>query len=256
MSRQFSRDYDTDINLGLIPGRSRTTIVGHDPTVPSGGPFGLSPSFGINSYLFDQSAISATPAVVGVASTDNTNDNAAGTGALTVAISGLDASGDAQSENVTMTGQTAALTTATFSAVFTVVVLTTGANNANIGTIYVGTGTFTAGVPAVRMLSMEIGSNISRSAYYVVPNGKVAVMKHFGITVASTNKDAEVHVEISDDGILWRSVFPFGSGSGSFNMPVLGAETQAAGEHIKMVAHGGAASTDVTAYLVLEIIDV
>ena len=249
-------DYGVDVELGLVTGRSRVSIVGHDPTVPNGGPYTLSPQFGTNGYTVDQSAIAATPAVVGVASTDNTNDNAAGTGALTVSIAGLDASGNAQSETVTMTGQTAANTVATFSAVHTITVLTTGSNNANTGTIYVGTGTFTAGVPAVRMLSVEIGSNISRTAYYVIPTGKTGVLLHFGITVAGTSKDAEVHILTSTDGILWLELFPFGSGAGSFNTKVNAGGAMAAGTHIKMEAHGAAANTDVTAYVALELADV
>lgn len=256
MSRQFTRDYDTEVDLGNITARSRVAIIGHDPTVPNGGPFGLSPQFGVNSYVFDQSVIAVTPAVIGIASTDNVGDIAAGTGALTVLLTGLDGSGNEATETVTMTGQTAALTIATFSAVHKLEVVTAGSNNANTGTLYVGTGTFTAGVPAVRMLSMEIDSNLSRSAYYVVPTGKIAVMKHFGVTVASAPKDAEIHIEVSPDGILWQVVLPFGSGGGSFTTPVTGADTVPAGEHIRMVAHAGSASTDVTAFLVLELADV
>jgi hypothetical protein len=255
MSRQFTRDYQTEVNLGNIPGRAMVVIIGHDSTVPSGGPFTLSPGFGGASYTIDQSAIAATPAVVGVASTDNVGDIAAGTGALTVKIKGLDASGDAQEEDVTLTGTTAALTVATFSAVFSVEVLTTGANNSNDGTIWVGTGTFTAGVPAVRMLSAEIGTNVSLSAYYVVPTGKTLVIKDFGMVVASTTKDAEVIMSISGDGILWKDVFPLGSGAGSFTAPMSAVPGVVAGTHIKLSAVGTAASTDITSFLMCELAD-
>lgn len=255
MSRQFTRDYTTEVILGNVAGRTRVNIRGHDPTVPNGGPFGLSPGFGTNGFTFDQSAISATPAVVGVASTDNVNDNAAGTGALTVRVIGLDSSGDAATEDVTMTGQTAVNTVATFSAVFQLLTLTTGSNNANTGTLYCGTGVFTSGIPAVRMLSMEVGYNISLSGYYVVPNAKSLVLRQFIATIGTSNKDVEVFIETSSDGILWFIQGPFGLTSGTLTTPIIALPTLAAGTHIRLQATGSAADTDVTAIIAGELID-
>ncbi len=255
MSRQFSRDYTTEVILGNVAGRSRVSVRGHDETVPNGGPFGLSPQFGGNSFQFDQSAISATPAVVSVASTDDTNDNVAGTGALTVRVIGLDASGDSQVETVTMGGQTEVATSNTFSAVFTLLVLTTGANNANTGTIYCGTGTFTAGVPAVRMLSMELGHNISLSGYFVVPNAKTLVLRQFVATVGSANQDVEVRIETSSNGILWFTQGPFGLATGILAFEIIALPTFAAGTHLRLRAAGGSAGTVVTAIIAGELID-
>jgi hypothetical protein len=255
MSYRPNTDYNIDVRMGLIVGHSMITIRGHDDSVPAGGPFGLSPEFGAGSYVFDQSAISATPAVVGVGSTDNTNDIAAGTGALTVRVTGLDASGDAQTNDVTMTGQTAANTADTFSAVFEVLVLTTGANNANTGVIYVGTGTFTAGIPAVRMLSMEVGYNRSTSAYYVVPNAKTLYLRSLIATVSTTNKDVEVVIKSSVDGILWITELPYGAGSGNLVTPITAWPALVAGTHLKIDATGTAASTDVAAVLEGELVD-
>ncbi len=255
MSYRPNTDYNIDVRMGLIVGHEMITIRGHDDTVPIGGPFGLSPEFGSNSYVFDQSAISATPAVVGVGSTDNVNDIAAGTGALTVRVSGLDASGNAQTNDVTMTGTTAANTASTFSAVFEVEVLTTGANNANIGTIYVGTGTFTAGVPAVRMLSMEVGFNRSTSAYYVVPTAKTLYLRSIMASVSTTQKDVEVVIATSVDGILWITGLPYGAGSGNLVTPITAWPALAAGTHIRINATGSAASTAVAAILEGELVD-
>lgn len=255
MSYRPNTDYNLDVLEGKVTGHSMVSIRGHDDSVPSGGPFGLSPEFGAASYVFDQSAISATPAVVGVASSDNAQDIAAGTGALTVRVSGLDASGDAQSNDVTMTGTTAANTASTFSAVFDVVVLTTGANNANVGTIWVGTGTFTAGVPAVRMLSMEIGYNKSISAYYVVPTAKTLYLRAILATVGTTNKDVEIFVDTSSDGIMWITELPFGVGSGNLISKISSWPGLVAGTHIRMNVTGGAASTDVAAILQAELVD-
>ncbi len=257
MSRQFPRDYITELNLGNISGRAGVNIRGHDESVPNGGPFGLSPQFGGNSFQFDQSAIdrtAGTPAVVSVASTDNTNDNSGGTGALTVKVFGLDASGNLQNENLTMNGTTAVVTSNTYSALFQVLVLTTGSNNANVGTIYCGTGTFTSGVPAVRMLSMEIGHNLTLSAYYVVPLGKRFVLRQFVGTIATGNKDVEIRIETSVDGAMWITQAPFGLEAGDFAVSVIALPPIPAGTHIRLRATGLATAT-ITSFLAGELVD-
>lgn len=248
-------DYNLEVLKGNIPGSSMTTVRGHDETVPNGGPFGLSALFGSNGYQFDQSAIAATPAAVAVASSDNTNDNSGGTGALTVRITGLDANGDVQTVDETMNGTTAVTTSETWSAVFQVLVLTTGSNNANTGTIWVGTGSFTSGVPAVRMLSMQIGYNISLSAYYVVPAGYTAYARQFIVTVGSSNKDVTVFVETSANGAQWYTQAPFGSEAGDFTTDVIGLPGFAAGTHFRLRASGGAASTIVTGIMAFELVE-
>ncbi len=248
-------DYNLEVLRGNVPGHTMVTIQGHDNTVPSGGPFGLSPLFGGASYVFNQGAISATPAAVGVASSDNTNDNSSGTGALTVRISGLDSSGNAQTADETMNGTTAVTTGESWSAVHSVLVLTTGSNNRNTGTIWVGTGTFTAGVPAVRMLSMEINHNISFSAYYVVPTGKTLYLRQLILSAATSNKDIVVHIEQSADGLQWITVAEFGLEAGDFGSPIIGAPGLVAARHIQMTAQGAASSTNLTAILAAELID-
>ena len=231
------------------------SIRGHDPTVPNGGPFTLSPTFGTNAFIIDQSAIDATPAVVGVASTDNVNDTGGGTGALTVRVFGLDSSGNLATEDVTMTGTTEVNTVATFSAVFQLLVLTTGSNNANTGTLYCGTGTFTAGVPAVRMLSMEIGYNISLSGYFVVPNAKTLVLRQFIATIGTSNKDVIVFIETSSEGSQWATQGPFGLEAGDFTTDIIALPAFVAGTHLRLTAQGGAAGTVVTAIIAGELID-
>ena len=232
------KDYNLEVLSGNVPGHAMVNIRGHDNTVPNGGPFGLSQGFGAGGYVFD-----------------HTNDNVAGTGALTVRISGLDASGNAQSNDVTMTGTTAANTASTFSAVFQVMVLTTGSSNFNTGVIYVGTGTFTAGIPAVRMLSMTISFNISLSAYYVVPTGKTLYARQFISTVGSSNKDVQIFIVTSSDGIQMYKQIEFGLEGGELTTDIIGLPGFVAGTHISLLASGGAAGTDVTAIVAGELID-
>jgi len=248
-------DYNLEVLRGNISGHAMVNIRGHDDTVPNGGPFGLSEGFGGGGYSFDQSVIAVTPAAVGVASTDNTNDNAAGTGALTVRITGLDSSGVAQTVDETMNGTTAVTTAETWSAVYQVVVLTTGSNNANTGDIWVGTGTFTAGIPAVRMISMGIGFNISLAAYYVVPTGKTFFIRQLIGTVGSSNKDASILIATSLDGTQFIRQIEFGLEGGQFIFPVIALPGLPAGAHVSLLAKGGAANTEITAIIAGELVD-
>lgn len=257
MTYQPQSDYNLEVLRGNIAGHSMVNIRGHDDTVPMGGPFGLSGGFGGASYQFDQSAIArgATPAVVGVASTDNTKDNVGNVGALTVRVFGLDANGDEQTNDVTLTGQTAVNTASTFSAVHQVLVLTTGSENANAGRIWVGTGTFTAGVPAVRMLSMDIKFNVSLSAYYVVPLGASFFVRQFVFTIQTGTKEASVNIETSPDGIQWTRQIEFGLEGGSDNFDVIALPGFVTGTHVRLRATGTAASTAITAIVAGELVD-
>ena len=257
MSRQFTRDYNLEVLRGNISGHSMVNIRGHDDSVPSGGPFGLSATFGGASYQFDQSAIdrAATPAVVGVASTDNTKDNVGNVGALTVRVFGLDSSGNEQTNDVTLTGTTAVNTASTFSAVHQVLVLTTGSENDNSGNIWVGTGTFTAGVPAVRMLSMDIGFNVSLSAYYVVPLGASFFPRQFVFTIQTGTKEASVNIETSPDGVQWTNQIEFGLEGGSDAFSIIALPGFVTGTHVRLRATGTAASTAITAILAGELVD-
>ena len=252
-----TKDYNLEVRLGNVPGVTMATIAGHDDTVPNGGPFGLSDGFGGAGYQFNQSVIAATPAVLTVSSTDNTADNVAGAGALTVRVTGLDASGDLQTEDVTMAGTTGVNTVATFSAYLSHQVLTTGANNVNAGRIWVGTGTVTAGVPAVRMGTIRAGDNLSRAGYYVVPNAKKLVLTHFVASIASQGtKDGIIYLSYSADGILWYVLAEFDLRAFVMDPEVFSVPPFVAGTHIQLTAASSAAATPVSCFLEGYLVDV
>lgn len=255
MTYLANRDYNLEVLRGNVSGHTMVVIEGHDDVLDTTKTT-LSPT--LTTANINQSAIDkdATPAAVGIASTDNTNDNSGGTGALTCTIIGLDASGDAQSVTETMNGTTAVTTGETWSAINGIEVATTGSNNANTGTIWVGTGTFTAGVPAVRMASMHIGYNKAMTAYYTVPTGKTLYMRHLTTQLGSANKDVEIFIEQAVDGLNWFIDFVYELESGAeFQSPILGEPGLAAGTHIRIEAQSSAASTKITAILSCELVD-
>lgn len=120
-------------------------------------------------------------------SSTSANDNAAGTGAHTVLVAGLDANYNEISEIVTLTGQTPVLTTAVFLRVFRAYVVTAGVSNTAAGTIYIGDGVVTAGVPASVYAEIPFGENQTLMAMWTVPAGYTFYMYRGTFSAASNN---------------------------------------------------------------------
>jgi hypothetical protein len=112
----------------------------------------------------------AAASVLKISST-STDDAAAGTGAQTVFIEGLDGNYNVVSETVILNGQTAVNTTNLYLYVNQFYVTRVGAGEANAGAINAGTGTVTTGVPAVLYDEIAVGYNQRTTAHYCVPAG-------------------------------------------------------------------------------------
>mgnify|MGYP006271881419 CR=1 FL=1 len=119
-------------------------------------------------------------------SSASTNDAAAGTGARTILIAGLDANYNSISEVVTLNGQTAVNTVNSYLRITYSEILTTGSGNGQAGTIYVGTGTVTLGVPATSYWQSEPSYNNWSFAGFTVPAGYTAYISSYTITNQST----------------------------------------------------------------------
>lgn len=120
-------------------------------------------------------------------SSASANDAAAGTGARTVVVAGLDANYNEIQETVTLNGQTEVLTTNLFIRVFRAFVVTAGSGGTAAGVIYVGTGTVTAGVPATVLAAIPLGANQSQMAMWTVPAGYTLYVYGGTFTAASNN---------------------------------------------------------------------
>lgn len=252
MAYLTTKDYNLEVLQGNVAGHSMVSIQGHNEaqgtTEVTVHPTG-------DTSDINQSVIFGTPAVVSVASTSDADNGGTATGALTVRIFGLDSSGNAQTADETLNGQTAVTTSETWSAITGIVVLTTGSGNKNAGVLWVGTGVFTAGVPAVRHFSMDIGDNKGLSAYYVVPTGKTLYLRHFTANLATTNKDLELRVQTSLDGIQWTTQARFGMEPGTFTAPVIATPGIPAATCLRVTGDSSGASTDVTIIMACELID-
>lgn len=120
-------------------------------------------------------------------SSSSTDDAALGTGARTIMVYGLDANYNEINEAVTLNGQTEVLTTKSFLRVFRAFVATAGSGGTAAGTIYVGTGTVTAGVPATIYAEIPLGANQTLMAVWTVPAGYTAYFSHGTLSAASNN---------------------------------------------------------------------
>lgn len=168
---------------------ARGLVAGHKPLF----------KFGINSdnngtleTVWSHSTLYVYPsaAMAMKVSSTSASDTAAGTGARTVLVAGLDADYNEISETVTLNGQTAVLTTKLFLRVFRAYVLTAGSGGTAAGTLYVGDGVVTAGVPATVYAVIDVGDNQTNMALWTVPAGHTLYI-HRGTFSAASNNAAQ-----------------------------------------------------------------
>ena len=139
--------------------------------------------FGFNGDV-DQTQVSVWPlpslitfpaaALQMTVSSTSANDTAAGTGARTVVVQGLDANYNEVTETVTLNGQTAVTMSASLLRVNYAYVATAGSGNSAAGDIYIGTGTVTAGVPATTYDIIKVDYNTTTTGSYTIPAGYTA----------------------------------------------------------------------------------
>ena len=240
------KNWDIEVRRGNITGMTKVAIFGHDDVLSTTRetihPTGV-------TDLIKQDGIhrtGGTPAKVKVAST-STDDDGGGIGMLTCLLIGLDASGNAQTETITMDGQTEVTSSGTYSAINGMRALTWGSQKYNVGTIWTGTGTFTSGVPATEYMSMHLRDNKAMTAIYTVPLGKTFYLEKVVLTVATTNKDVEFYIETSLDGLnfVTEAVFGMEPGEIQFNTDAL------PGIPANSVVRMEAVSTGTTAVMVI-----
>jgi len=154
--------YELRVSQGGVSDARSVTIFGYNPDVDQTEVT----VWPLPSLLAHQTSAS----VVKVSST-SANDTSAGTGARTVVLQGLDANHDEITETVTLNGTTAVSTTQSFHCLNAAYVATAGSTNGAVGDIYIGTGTVTAGVPAVVLGIIKYDFNNFITGSYTVPAG-------------------------------------------------------------------------------------
>lgn len=161
--------FGLQVSRGQIQGHSNVIVFGYNADVDTSEE-SVWPDGGLVPHP-------AAASVLKISSSDTNDDgDPVGTGARTVYIEGLDGDYNVVSETVTLNGQTEVNTTNSYLYVNQFYVLTVGSGGSNAGVIYAGTGTVTAGVPAVVYDLIAVGYNNRPTAHYCVPAGYTGYM--------------------------------------------------------------------------------
>jgi hypothetical protein len=191
-------EFSLQVARGLIPGHSAITVFGYNPDVDTSEE-SVWPNGGTVPHP-------TAASVLKVSSTDAADASPSGTGARTVLITGLNGNFNEVSETIVLNGQTAVNTVNSYLYVNGLTVTSVGSGGANAGDINVGTGTVTAGVPAVLYDMIAIGYNNRTTGHYCVPSGYTAFLVHglftAGQASGSTSITGKLLVHSPDDNIV------------------------------------------------------
>jgi hypothetical protein len=240
--RVSSTPYLYDIAEGKIPAHTPVYKFGNNETIGT-----TQESIWEESSLYPWDAIDAAPGIVTVSSTSAQDTLTTGTGAWTIMIHGLDSvTGLDISETINLTGQTAANSTLSYSRIFRAMCQSAGTGLANAGIIRIGTGTVTAGVPAVVWGHVAVGENQTLQCVWTVPTGFTFYMTQASFSV-NGNKGGDGRIYARPPGLLFqiKDVFHL-SGGGSPHTYTL-PRPFIAGTDIDFRAAAGVAGTDVAA---------
>jgi hypothetical protein len=159
--------FGLQVARGQIQGHTSVIVFGYNPDVDT-----------TEESVWPDGGTVPHPTVASVLkiSSSSVDDTAAGTGARTVCIEGLDGDYNMIGETVTLNGQTAVNTIKSYLYVNSFYVATVGSGGANAGNINAGTGVVTAGVPAVLYDIIAAGYNNRTTGHYCVPAGYTGYM--------------------------------------------------------------------------------
>ncbi len=174
----LNTEYLTEVARGLIAGESRLELRGYNDSVGSGNYEPVWAQSG-SSYPVVNSAQTLT------LSSSDVDDTTGDTGARTALVKYIEFStGNEITVNVVLDGRNPVTITTDGYAVNEVRVSSAGSSNGNEGTLYVGYGTVTNGVPANILCSVDPLSNVSQQLIYTVPANKEVNIFSYGVSVS------------------------------------------------------------------------
>jgi hypothetical protein len=239
--------FDLQVARGQIFGHSVVHVFGHNPDVDQ-TEVTIWPALGLLGHP-------ASPTIMKISSS-SVDDTSTGTGARTVYILGINGTGGYVSETVTLNGQTAVNTTHEYDAIERLVVASVGSGGVNAGTIYAGTGTVTAGVPATPYSAIGIGDNTSLVGHWTCPAGHTGYLVYGSITSGDVGSNQYIVTRLKQrgqDGIIRTAAIATlnrGSVEYPFTYPVKILE----GECITATAKGSSNNNDVSSYFQIVLI--
>ena len=246
------KDLRLEIARGNISGYDVVDKFGRNPDIDSGSGF---------EDVWDGGGTWVAPTTARthdiVSTSTNDDGSPAGTGAQTITIYGLDASGDEISESVTMNGTSNVATANTYTMIHRMAVTAAGSGGSNAGTI-----TATAQTDATVTAQINTGLNQTLMAIYQIPNNKIGYMTNY---FCSFNNDpsgaAIIRLFVQPNGEVFQTKHVIGvvsSGQGSVQHqfdPPLGDSVFDEFAIIKMQGNSDADNSDISAGFSIIIID-
>jgi hypothetical protein len=243
----MTEPFELQVARGQITGHSIVHVFGHNPDIDTSEET-VWPTGGLLGHP-------ASPTIMKISSS-SANDTAAGTGARTVYILGINSTGGYVEETVTLNGQTAVNTVHAYDAIQNMTVMSVGSGGVNAGTIYAGTGTVTDGVPAVKYSAMGIGDNLALVGHWTCPTGYTGYITYGSISCGDTAGNQYITGRLKlrgADGIVRTaaiSTVARGSATYEFSFPVKINPT----ECITATAIGSGSNNDVSSYFQIVLI--
>jgi hypothetical protein len=233
----------TDLNLEIAKGN----ISDHLPVEK----FGRNPDVDSAAVedVWDGGGVWVPPTVARVhdlASTNN-NDTDGGTGARTVQVYGLDASGELANEIVTLAGTANAATAGTYSMIHRMIVRSAGTIEANAGDIKA-----TAQTDSTVTAQITTGNSQTLMAIYQIPSDKTGYISSWYASMNRNNTTgaADIRLMVKPPGEVYqvkRVRGLVGAGNSSFDQKFDFPTPVAASSIIKVGAGASADNTDISA---------
>jgi hypothetical protein len=176
----MAKDFYIEVAKGNVAGHSAINKFGHSPTAPVATAIAPQDVWG-GAGLYDYYPTEAL--AVSIASTDDTEDNVGGDGALTVTVQGLGENWEVVEETVTMTGDTPAPLTQKFIRLYRAFVRTSGADATNAGDIVVHETADDSNVG----IFITAGHGQTQQCNYTIPANTTAffIKGYVGLSVAA-----------------------------------------------------------------------
>jgi hypothetical protein len=208
-----SEPFELQAARGQIRNHYVVHIFGYNPDVDSAAEETIWTAGG----LYDHAN---TPVVMTVSST-SASDTAAGVGARQIYILGINSTGGEVSETVILNGQTGVNTTHTYTEIQYALVTSVGSSAHNVGSISIGTGTITGGIPANKYGHILANENASLMGHYTVPAGFTGYITKGSISTGSTqagkNITGRLKYRSSNDIIHTAAIVVLTAGSVDFD---------------------------------------
>lgn len=174
-------DFYTAVGLGLVPGFKRVTALGNNPNISTGEVEDTWYGSNIYPWLTGPSALQIRSL--------GASDTAAGTGARTVLVNGLDLNYNEISEIVTLNGITNVALTLTYLRIQNALIMSAGSSKVNDFDILISdvAGSITRAI-------IPAGIGITRQAIYTVPAGYTLSMHSMYIGVNRSTVQSDISV--------------------------------------------------------------